>query len=82
MVSLLRPSVCTFFFSLHLILIFPTEYYVNVSFKMNPLEQALRRPNVNLRNNPLLHHYWTAVSHIVPAVLYDAILRLTGQKPW
>ncbi|PIO37218.1 hypothetical protein AB205_0088600 [Aquarana catesbeiana] len=57
------------------------EYYVNVSFKMNPLEQALRRPNVNLRNNPLLHHYWTAVSHIVPAVLYDAILRLTGQKP-
>uniref|UniRef100_A0A8C5N2L9 Fatty acyl-CoA reductase n=1 Tax=Leptobrachium leishanense TaxID=445787 RepID=A0A8C5N2L9_9ANUR len=58
------------------------EYYVNVSFKMNPLEQALRRPNVNLRNNPFMHHYWTAVSHVVPAVLYDAILRLAGQKPW
>nr|XP_033784733.1 fatty acyl-CoA reductase 1 isoform X1 [Geotrypetes seraphini] len=58
------------------------EYYVNVSFKMNPLEQTLRRPNVNLRSNPLLHHYWIAVSHIVPAMLFDAFLRLTGQKPW
>ncbi|XP_075423523.1 fatty acyl-CoA reductase 1 isoform X3 [Ascaphus truei] len=58
------------------------EYYVNVSFKMNPLEQTLRRPNVTLRSNPLLHHYWTAVSHIGPAVLFDAFLRLTGQKPW
>ncbi|XP_069479710.1 fatty acyl-CoA reductase 1 isoform X7 [Ambystoma mexicanum] len=58
------------------------EYCVNMTFKMKPLEQALRRPNVNLRSNPLLHHYWTAVSHIVPAMLYDAFLRLTGQKPW
>ncbi|XP_039391829.1 fatty acyl-CoA reductase 1 isoform X2 [Mauremys reevesii] len=58
------------------------EYYLNLSFKMNPLEQALRRPNVNIRSNPLLHQYWTAVSHILPALLHDVVLRLTGQKPW
>ncbi|XP_069079663.1 fatty acyl-CoA reductase 1 isoform X4 [Pleurodeles waltl] len=58
------------------------ENCVNMTFKMHPLEQALRRPNVNLRSNPLLHHYWTAVSHIVPAMLFDGFLRLTGQKPW
>ncbi|XP_069037556.1 fatty acyl-CoA reductase 1 isoform X2 [Lepisosteus oculatus] len=57
------------------------EYYVNVSFKMNPLEQAFRRPNVNLRSNPFTNQYWTTVSHTVPALLYDGYLRLTGQKP-
>ncbi|XP_050811044.1 fatty acyl-CoA reductase 1 isoform X4 [Gopherus flavomarginatus] len=57
-------------------------YYLNLNFKMNPLEQALRRPNVNMRSNFLLHQYWTAVSHILPAVLRDVVLRLTGQKPW
>ncbi|XP_038663847.1 fatty acyl-CoA reductase 1 isoform X2 [Scyliorhinus canicula] len=57
------------------------EYHVNMSFKMNPLERAMRRPNVNLRSNPILHQYWIAVSHTVPALLYDAILRLTGHKP-
>lgn len=56
-------------------------YCINVSFKMNPLEQALRRPNVNLRSNPLLHQYWIAVSHTIPALLFDTFLRLTGQKP-
>ncbi|XP_030416182.1 fatty acyl-CoA reductase 1 isoform X3 [Gopherus evgoodei] len=57
-------------------------YYLNLNFKMNPLEQALRRPNVNMHSNFLLHQYWTAVSHILPAVLRDVVLRLTGQKPW
>ncbi|XP_059832163.1 fatty acyl-CoA reductase 1 isoform X2 [Hypanus sabinus] len=57
------------------------EYHVNLSFKMNPLERAMRRPNVNLRSNPILHHYWIAVSHTVPALFYDAFLMLTGHKP-
>ncbi|XP_051778737.1 fatty acyl-CoA reductase 1 isoform X2 [Erpetoichthys calabaricus] len=57
------------------------ENCVNVSFKMNPLEQAIRRPNVNLRSNPFMNQYWRAVSHVVPALLYDGYLMLTGQKP-
>ncbi|XP_069759271.1 fatty acyl-CoA reductase 1 isoform X4 [Narcine bancroftii] len=57
------------------------EYHVNMSFKMNPLERAMRRPNVNLRSNPILNQYWIAVSHTVPALCYDAFLMLTGHKP-
>ncbi|XP_062402811.1 fatty acyl-CoA reductase 1 isoform X2 [Sardina pilchardus] len=57
------------------------EYCVNTIFKTNPLEQALRRPNVNLRSNPFTNQYWTTVSHTLPALLYDGFLRLTGQKP-
>uniref|UniRef100_A0A8C5SZY0 Uncharacterized protein n=1 Tax=Laticauda laticaudata TaxID=8630 RepID=A0A8C5SZY0_LATLA len=52
------------------------EYHVISTFKRNPLEQAFRRPNVNLTSNHLLYHYWIAVSHKAPAFL------LTGQKPW
>ncbi|XP_034974522.1 fatty acyl-CoA reductase 1 isoform X1 [Zootoca vivipara] len=58
------------------------ESYINLTFKRNPLEQAIRRPNVKLQSNPLKHHYWTTVGHILPALLYDVVLRLTGQKPW
>ncbi|XP_076120002.1 fatty acyl-CoA reductase 1 isoform X1 [Alosa pseudoharengus] len=57
------------------------EYCVNTIFKTNPLEQAFRRPNVNLRSNPFTNQYWTTVSHTLPALLYDGYLRLTGQKP-
>uniref|UniRef100_A0A3P8YGL1 Fatty acyl-CoA reductase n=2 Tax=Esox lucius TaxID=8010 RepID=A0A3P8YGL1_ESOLU len=49
--------------------------------KTNPLEQAFRRPNVNLRSNPFTNQYWTAVSHTLPALLYDWYLRATGRKP-
>uniref|UniRef100_A0A8C6SGV6 Fatty acyl-CoA reductase n=1 Tax=Neogobius melanostomus TaxID=47308 RepID=A0A8C6SGV6_9GOBI len=56
-------------------------YCINMTFKTNPLEQAIRRPNVNLRSNPFTNQYWTAVSHTLPALLYDGYLRLTGQKP-
>lgn len=52
-----------------------------MTFKTNPLEQAFRRPNVNLRSNPFTNQYWTAVSHTLPALLYDAYLTLTGRKP-
>uniref|UniRef100_A0A8C2X624 Fatty acyl-CoA reductase n=1 Tax=Cyclopterus lumpus TaxID=8103 RepID=A0A8C2X624_CYCLU len=57
------------------------EYHVISTFKRNPLEQAFRRPNVNLRSNPFTNQYWTAVSHTLPALLYDGYLRLTGHKP-
>ncbi|XP_010881840.1 fatty acyl-CoA reductase 1 isoform X2 [Esox lucius] len=57
------------------------EYCVNTVFKTNPLEQAFRRPNVNLRSNPFTNQYWTAVSHTLPALLYDWYLRATGRKP-
>ncbi|XP_016339235.1 fatty acyl-CoA reductase 1-like [Sinocyclocheilus anshuiensis] len=58
-----------------------TEYCINMTFKTNPLEQAFRRPNVNLRSNPFTNQYWTTVSHTLPALLYDGFLMLTGQKP-
>ncbi|XP_062856189.1 fatty acyl-CoA reductase 1 isoform X1 [Trichomycterus rosablanca] len=57
------------------------ENCINMTFKTNPLEQAFRRPNVNLRSNPFTNRYWTTVSHTLPALLYDAYLWLTGQKP-
>ncbi|XP_077066709.1 LOW QUALITY PROTEIN: fatty acyl-CoA reductase 1 [Siphateles boraxobius] len=57
------------------------EYCINMTFKTNPLEQAFRRPNVNLRSNPFTNQYWTTVSHTLPALLYDGVLMLTGQKP-
>ncbi|KAM6133885.1 fatty acyl-CoA reductase 1 isoform 2-T2 [Phoenicopterus ruber ruber] len=57
------------------------EYHVISTFKRNPLEQAFRRPNVNLTSNQLLYHYWIAVSHKAPAFLYDIYLRITGRSP-
>ncbi|XP_015675536.1 fatty acyl-CoA reductase 1 isoform X3 [Protobothrops mucrosquamatus] len=57
------------------------EYHVISTFKRNPLEQAFRRPNVNLTSNHLLYHYWIAVSHKAPAFLYDIYLRITGRNP-
>uniref|UniRef100_A0A9J7YVC5 Fatty acyl-CoA reductase n=1 Tax=Cyprinus carpio carpio TaxID=630221 RepID=A0A9J7YVC5_CYPCA len=39
------------------------EYHVISTFKRNPLEQAFRRPNVNLTTNHLINQYWIAVSH-------------------
>ncbi|KFU87070.1 Fatty acyl-CoA reductase 1 [Chaetura pelagica] len=57
------------------------EYHVISTFKRNPLEQAFRRPNVNLTSNHLLFHYWMAVSHKAPAFLYDIYLRITGRSP-
>ncbi|NWU09264.1 FACR1 reductase, partial [Cephalopterus ornatus] len=57
------------------------EYHVISTFKRNPLEQAFRRPNVNLTSNHLLYHYWIAVSHKAPAFLYDTYLRITGRSP-
>lgn len=59
----------------------PTENCINMTFKTNPLEQAFRRPNVNLRSNPFTNQYWTTVSHTLPALLYDGYLVLTGRKP-
>ncbi|KAM4572828.1 fatty acyl-CoA reductase 1 isoform 2-T2 [Odontesthes bonariensis] len=57
------------------------EYCINMTFKTNPLEQAFRRPNVNLRSNPFTNRYWTTVSHTLPALLYDGYLMLMGRKP-
>ncbi|MGH0176797.1 UNVERIFIED_CONTAM: hypothetical protein FKN15_075205 [Acipenser sinensis] len=57
------------------------EYHVISTFKRNPLEQAFRRPNVNLTSNHLIYQYWIAVSHKAPAFLYDLYLRITGRTP-
>ncbi|CAB1322844.1 unnamed protein product [Coregonus sp. 'balchen'] len=57
------------------------EYHVISTFKRNPLEQAFRRPNVNLTTNHLINQYWIAVSHKAPAFLYDLCLRMTGREP-
>lgn len=57
------------------------EYHVISTFKRNPLEQAFRRPNVNLTSNHLINQYWIAVSHKAPAFLYDLYLRLIGRPP-
>uniref|UniRef100_A0A8B9BDS0 Fatty acyl-CoA reductase n=1 Tax=Anser brachyrhynchus TaxID=132585 RepID=A0A8B9BDS0_9AVES len=47
------------------------EYHVISTFKRNPLEQAFRRPSVNLTSDHLLYHYWIA----------DIYLRITGRSP-
>ncbi|XP_012580990.1 PREDICTED: fatty acyl-CoA reductase 1 isoform X6 [Condylura cristata] len=57
-------------------------YYLNHSFKTNPLNQVLRHPDIKLYSNSLLFHYWRGVRDTVPALLLDLALRLTGQKPW
>ncbi|XP_069037557.1 fatty acyl-CoA reductase 1 isoform X3 [Lepisosteus oculatus] len=57
------------------------EYHVISTFKRNPLEQAFRRPNVNLTSSHLIYQYWIAVSHKAPAFLYDIYLRITGRTP-
>uniref|UniRef100_A0A3B3QT55 Fatty acyl-CoA reductase n=1 Tax=Paramormyrops kingsleyae TaxID=1676925 RepID=A0A3B3QT55_9TELE len=57
------------------------EYHVISTFKRKPLEQAFRRPHVNLTSNHLINQYWIAVSHKVPAFLYDLYLRMTGRAP-
>ncbi|XP_068004039.1 fatty acyl-CoA reductase 1 isoform X3 [Melanerpes formicivorus] len=58
------------------------EYHVNLNFKINPLEGAVRRPNLSLQTNPLLNLYWDAVCHTIPAFFCDLLLRLTGHEPW
>lgn len=67
--------------SRHVMYLSSAEYCINMTFKTNPLEQAFRRPNVNLRSNPFTNQYWTTVSHTLPALLYDGYLRLMGRKP-
>uniref|UniRef100_A0A672Q4L3 Fatty acyl-CoA reductase n=1 Tax=Sinocyclocheilus grahami TaxID=75366 RepID=A0A672Q4L3_SINGR len=57
------------------------QYHVISTFKRNPLEQAFRRPNVNLTTNHLINQYWIAVSHKAPAFLYDLFLRMSGREP-
>ncbi|XP_015250940.1 PREDICTED: fatty acyl-CoA reductase 2 isoform X1 [Cyprinodon variegatus] len=57
------------------------EYHVISTFKRNPLDQAFRRPNVNLTSNHLINQYWITVSHKAPAFLYDLYLRLIGREP-
>ncbi|XP_068442967.1 fatty acyl-CoA reductase 1-like isoform X2 [Clinocottus analis] len=57
------------------------EHHVMSSFKRNPLDQAFRRPNANITSNYLINQYWILVSHKFPALIYDLVLRLSGQKP-
>ncbi|KAJ7329283.1 hypothetical protein JRQ81_015457, partial [Phrynocephalus forsythii] len=62
-------------------LLIAVKYHVMSTYKRNPLEKAFRIPNANMTSNYLMHQYWTAVSHKIPAFLYDVYLRLTGRKP-
>lgn len=80
MSSFISFSALCPFLSCH-VYVSSTEYCINMSFKTNPVEQAFRRPNLNLRSNPFTNQYWTTVSHTLPALLYDGYLRLTGRKP-
>ncbi|XP_042669921.1 fatty acyl-CoA reductase 1 isoform X2 [Centrocercus urophasianus] len=57
-------------------------YHLYLNYKTNPLDGAVRHPSIVLCSNPLLHQYRTAVRHILPAISYDVLLKLTGHKPW
>ncbi|XP_010562069.1 PREDICTED: fatty acyl-CoA reductase 1 isoform X3 [Haliaeetus leucocephalus] len=57
-------------------------HHIKLHFKKNIFKGAVRHPNLSFQSNPLLYQCWIAVSHRVPAFLYDLLLRLTGRKPW
>ncbi|XP_025139227.2 fatty acyl-CoA reductase 2 isoform X3 [Bubalus bubalis] len=54
---------------------------VLATFEKIPFERAFRRPNADFTTNNITTHYWNAVSHRAPAIIYDFYLRLTGRKP-
>ncbi|XP_038598268.1 fatty acyl-CoA reductase 2 [Tachyglossus aculeatus] len=56
-------------------------YHVLKTFQESPLEKAFRRPCTDFISSSVTAHYWNAVSHIGPAILYDFYLRITGRKP-
>ncbi|XP_010995910.1 fatty acyl-CoA reductase 2 [Camelus dromedarius] len=56
-------------------------FQVLATFEKIPFEKAFRRPNADFTTNNITTHYWNAVSHRVPAIIYDVYLRLTGRKP-
>ncbi|XP_063110555.1 fatty acyl-CoA reductase 2 isoform X3 [Cavia porcellus] len=55
--------------------------HVLETFEKVPFEKAFRRPKANFTTTSFTNHYWNAVSHRAPAVIYDIYLRLTGRKP-
>ncbi|XP_049677264.1 fatty acyl-CoA reductase 1 isoform X4 [Accipiter gentilis] len=57
-------------------------HHIKLHFKKNVFKGAVRHPNLSFQSNPLLYQCWIAVSHRVPAFLYDLLLRLIGRKPW
>ncbi|XP_043296759.1 fatty acyl-CoA reductase 2 isoform X3 [Cervus elaphus] len=56
-------------------------FQVLATFEKIPFERAFRRPNADFTTNNISTHYWNAVSHRAPAIIYDFYLRLTGRKP-
>ena len=54
------------------------ELQVLATFEKIP---SFRRPNADFTTNNITTHYWNAVSHRAPAIIYDFYLRLTGRKP-
>ena len=57
------------------------ELQVLATFEKIPFERAFRRPNADFTTNNITTHYWNAVSHRAPAIIYDFYLHLTGRKP-
>ncbi|OQV24146.1 Fatty acyl-CoA reductase 1 [Hypsibius exemplaris] len=51
------------------------------SFAKNPLDLAFRRPKMIFTEHPLMRNYWSTVSHLLPAYIFDMALRLVGKKP-
>lgn len=51
-------------------------------FWKTPFEKAFRRPtNAILRSNSLVHDYWVFISHLLPAYLMDAFIKMSGRRP-
>ncbi|XP_009459702.1 PREDICTED: fatty acyl-CoA reductase 1 isoform X2 [Nipponia nippon] len=58
------------------------EDCINLSYKKNTLEGAVRHPDFSTQSSPFLYQCGTAVRHTVSAFLHDLLLRLTGHEPW
>lgn len=46
-----------------------------------PLEGVLWTPNTILTDNSTTHYVLTILLHMLPAILIDLILKLTGHQP-
>nr|KAF6494853.1 fatty acyl-CoA reductase 2 [Rousettus aegyptiacus] len=54
---------------------------VMATLEKTPFEKAFRRPCTVFTTNTIAKQFWKAVSHRIPAIIYDFYLRLTGRKP-
>lgn len=50
-------------------------------FKRNPLEDAIRRPHVQIIEKRWMHDLWVYTNHLMPAHVIDFVYKLLGRKP-